>query len=144
MKALSLDAAFQIKRLTVRVRELEEELAEYRRRETERDTDQALLRRVREAKRTLGLPKMAAVILFEMAARPGHIFTREALRELSDPLGHGDPAMKVVDVQISRIRTALHAKGVVGAIETAWADGWLVRARGAAAIAALLGEGASE
>ena len=123
------------------VRELHEELGEYRTRQRSEAVRAAAAERIGRWALAFDIPVSQAVMLALFADAPGRIFSRTAILAALEDWPNRDGLDRAVDTRIKRLRQALAAAGVVGAILTVYGLGYKMDGVSAAEIKRRAGEG---
>lgn len=123
------------------ITELRDEVAEW-----ERQSREAALGAVSDdvlmaTRQRLGVTLTQARILHALMNRPGGVVRRGTLRDLGSA---DETEMKVVDVQVCRLRQNMERAGAPAAIETVWGVGFRLAAADVPALRAWLDGAAGE
>lgn len=125
--ALSHSERAELERLRIEVAELRDEVAAWRANDEPDDDHDRWLK----VKAIFGLTQAPARILLALIERPGNRVRRERLHELMEPARKcpdREPALKLVDVQIVKIRRALARDGYGAPVKNHWGAGWSIEA----------------
>jgi DNA-binding winged helix-turn-helix (wHTH) protein len=119
------------RRLRNRVDELEAEIRDLRREHVREADGERELRLRRELG---GVTRCEARLLLRLMAQPGRVLSRLVLLEAVNVDRVDDLDWKIIDVYVCRLRPILAARGLPGAIETVWGQGYRLREEAAARI----------
>lgn len=120
-------------RLMTRVRELEEELEEWRRQDGLRDSDDS----VAIWRNALGVRGQAAKIVMLLCGAPGRFVSRDYLHE---NITEGSSGYNLVNVAVCHARVALRKRGFSDVIRSSWGHGYMITPEGAAQVRALVNQ----
>lgn len=120
-----IDKDAEIRRLNIRVRELQDEVDEWRRQGRQRAQDAEEDADVGRAMRTFSVSRQRAMLLLHMLRRPGAAQSHEALRDVI-VLGEATDGIKMVAVAVCKLRKPLARLGA--SIETVWGIGYRIDA----------------
>lgn len=130
----------QIRTLTIRVRELEEELAEWRRQSVARDRHVFKAENVLALQRAFRLaPTPARMLATLMNAAPGMVSYDRLFDCRPATVAHKDVSDNVLRVQMSKVKTALRQVGLGDAIRVIRNEGYQMDRAGREAIRARVG-----
>lgn len=123
------------------ITELKAEISEWERQSRARLTGDMDESWVADVRARLGVAPALGRALVALLGHPGRLLTKERLLDVMT--ADEDVSVKLVDVQICKLRAAMNAKGAPGTIETVWGQGYRISPPEAAAIREwlLTGEG---
>lgn len=118
-----IDKDAEIRRLNIRVRELEDELAEWKAREARTHRDASTDTEIHLVSSRLGVSWRRAVLLLHMLRPPGVVHSHERLRDIV-VLNDDCDGAKLPAVAVFRLRERLTPLGIQ--IETVWGHGYRI------------------
>jgi len=129
----------EIDRLRARVAALEDELAEWARRDRADEAQAEQVQRTASAQWLLGMTRLEAVTLLQLLDRSPRLVTRASLVAGRPLWAKEDAEDKIVEVYLSKVRTKLRRAGITEAITTCWGSGWFLTEAGARQVRERLG-----
>jgi len=122
----------ELERLRVRVRELEEELAEW-----EKFGEMDRNERIHQWRRSLGVLPQVAHVAMILCESPGRFKNTDDLHD-AIVASEESQSRHVVSVAISRLKKRLRARGITDAVHNEYGHGYMITPEGARQVRALV------